>query len=216
MTLTSSGSIVSTRPMSYASSPQNPPASKLAVWSLILGILSLGCGFVAGIPAVICGHMGLSRVGRSGGALSGQGLAVAGLITGYTGLVVGSIMIAAIVASMALPIFNKVRTRANLVTQEFQLQVIYGACMEYASENNGVLPVTLETLVEEGYLAEEELDVAQDGEPDYVIRVTGRLDDLDPSETLLESVPDTPDQREIVRLRVDGVSVRADPSGVEW
>lgn len=202
--------------MGNVSSSQNPPASKLAVWSLILGILSLGCGFVAGIPAVICGHMGLRRVGRSGGALRGQGLAVAGLVTGYTGLVLGTIVSVSILASLALPVFHKVQAEAKLVTQEVRLRTIYDACMEYASENDGVLPLTLETLVEEGFLAEEELDVTQDGEPDYFIRVTGRLDDLDPSETLLESAPETPNQREIVRLRVDGVSVRADPSDAEW
>lgn len=54
----------------------------LAVWSLILGILSLMCfGMFSGIPAVICGHLAQSRIRHSGGALGGGGLAIGGLVT---------------------------------------------------------------------------------------------------------------------------------------
>jgi len=47
-----------------------------------LGILSLACfSIFAAIPGVICGHKALSRIKRSSGAIAGQGLAIAGLIT---------------------------------------------------------------------------------------------------------------------------------------
>jgi len=73
----------------------------LSIWSLVLGIISLvGCafgGFLAGIPAVICGHIGLSRIKRLP-SLGGRGMAIAGLITGYLGIL--SLPIA---ASLALP-----------------------------------------------------------------------------------------------------------------
>lgn len=37
--------------------PAGPKTSALAVWSLILGILSLTCFYIlSGIPAVICGQ----------------------------------------------------------------------------------------------------------------------------------------------------------------
>lgn len=64
-----------------------PKTSGLAIWSLVLGILSLLCFTIfAGIPGVICGHKALSKIKRSSGALTGQGLAIAGLITGYLGI----------------------------------------------------------------------------------------------------------------------------------
>jgi type II secretory pathway pseudopilin PulG len=73
----------------------------LSIWALVLGIISLvGCafgGFLAGIPAVICGHIGLSRIKRQP-SLGGRGMAIAGLITGYLGIL--SLPIA---ASLALP-----------------------------------------------------------------------------------------------------------------
>lgn len=67
--------------------PAGAPAQKnngLAITSLVLGILSFVClGCVAGIPAVICGHMALGQINRSGGLEGGKGLAMAGLILGY-------------------------------------------------------------------------------------------------------------------------------------
>ena len=64
-----------------------PKTSALAVWSLVLGVLSLMCfSILAAIPGVICGHKAISRIGKSGGGLSGKGLAIAGLVTGYIGI----------------------------------------------------------------------------------------------------------------------------------
>lgn len=59
--------------------------SGLAIASLVFGILSiLGAVFCgAFLVAIICGHIALSQIKRSGGALGGRGLAVAGLILGY-------------------------------------------------------------------------------------------------------------------------------------
>lgn len=55
-----------------------------AVASLVLGILSLFClGPITGIPAIICGHISRRKIRRSGGALTGSRMALAGLIMGY-------------------------------------------------------------------------------------------------------------------------------------
>ena len=43
-------------------------------------------GPITGIPSVIFGHIAKSAIKRSGGALTGNGLATAGLILGYAHL----------------------------------------------------------------------------------------------------------------------------------
>jgi uncharacterized BrkB/YihY/UPF0761 family membrane protein len=59
------------------------PAQKtngMAITSLVLSISTLFCGFTA-ILGIICGHIALSQINRSGE--HGRGLAVAGLVIGY-------------------------------------------------------------------------------------------------------------------------------------
>jgi hypothetical protein len=60
----------------------------LATWSLVLGLLGLLClGMIAGIPAIVCGHLALSNMNRNP-VLQGRGSATAGLILGYLGTVI--------------------------------------------------------------------------------------------------------------------------------
>ena len=67
--------------------PRTPP---VAIWSLILAVLSFTCGWLfTAIPAVICGHIARAKIRRSGGALGGRGIATAGLVLGYIALVLG-------------------------------------------------------------------------------------------------------------------------------
>jgi hypothetical protein len=55
-----------------------------AVASLICGIINV---FPFCVVAIILGHISLSQIGKSAGRLKGRGLAIAGLVTGYLGLV---------------------------------------------------------------------------------------------------------------------------------
>jgi len=67
-----------------------PPNSTLAVASMILGIL--GWTFLpllGAIIAVITGHMAKNEIKNSRGQLSGDGMATAGLLLGYTNLILG-------------------------------------------------------------------------------------------------------------------------------
>ena len=89
-----------------------PVNSTLAIWSLVLGILSLTCFSVfTAIPAVICGHKARGRIKRSEGALGGDGLALGGLITGYLGLALALVMIP-LMAAIAIPNFVRARESA--------------------------------------------------------------------------------------------------------
>lgn len=63
--------------------------SALAIWSLVLGILSIGCCCAPGaIPAIICGHLARSRIRQAPDNLTGDGMALAGLIMGYVTMVI--------------------------------------------------------------------------------------------------------------------------------
>src|SRR5688572_14739516 len=60
-----------------------PPTSPKAITSLVLGVVGLFlCGLFAGVPAIILGFLARRDVRQSGGALSGDGLALAGIIAG--------------------------------------------------------------------------------------------------------------------------------------
>jgi peptidyl-prolyl cis-trans isomerase B (cyclophilin B) len=52
----------------------------------VLSVLSLFCcGFILGIPGVICGHLALSKLQKEP-QLQGKGLAIAGLVIGYVAI----------------------------------------------------------------------------------------------------------------------------------
>lgn len=63
-----------------------------AVWALVLGILGMCLGPFGAVPAVICGHVSRSKIKGSGGHLSGDRMALAGLILGYVSLFVVAII----------------------------------------------------------------------------------------------------------------------------
>lgn len=86
----------------------------IAVASMVLGILGivLCLGPLCSIPAVICGHMAKSKIKQNRDALSGDGMALAGLILGYVQIGLMVIMIPLWVA-VALPAFAKVRDTAQ-------------------------------------------------------------------------------------------------------
>jgi competence protein ComGC len=110
------------------------PNTPLAVWSLVLGILSITCFFLfSGIPAVICGHMARSRIKASNGALQGSGLALAGLITGYLGIAM-SFAVAALLMAIAIPNFSKARAVSQKAACTVNLRLIENAKDMWALE----------------------------------------------------------------------------------
>ena len=78
---------------SFPTYPQSVPAPYqagpstcgMATASLVLGIIGIVACFgpLAGIPAVICGHMAKGQIRNSGGTLQGDGMATWGLVLGY-------------------------------------------------------------------------------------------------------------------------------------
>ncbi|HTR43105.1 MAG TPA: DUF4190 domain-containing protein [Pseudomonadales bacterium] len=119
-------------PLESSGSALPPKTSALAIWSLVLGILSLlGCCILVAIPAVICGHMALGKIRKSSGMLQGEGLAIAGLITGYIGMVLWVLL-----ALIAIPNFEKARQTAQMNMCINNLRQIDAAKQEWAMENS--------------------------------------------------------------------------------
>ena len=109
--------------------------SGLATASLVLGILSIVLmiiciGPLFAIPAVICGHIALSKIKRSGGTLGGSGTAIAGLVTGYI-----SLALIPFLAAIAIPNFVRARDTAQKNACINNLRVIDTAKQQWALEN---------------------------------------------------------------------------------
>lgn len=92
--------------------PPVAPTSPMAIVALVLGILSIGasCGYglgiVLAIPAIICGRMARKEVARSQGTVQGDGLALAGFITGWIGVGIASIWFL-LFGLMAIAVFQQ-------------------------------------------------------------------------------------------------------------
>ena len=114
--------------------------SGAAIGSLICGIL----GFVTGVTAliaVILGHISLSQIKQSAGRLGGHGSAIAGLVMGY--LVLGLVAVA-ILAALAVPVFNKMEQNTNQLSSMNNCRQIIMAMKIYANDNNGSYPDSIE------------------------------------------------------------------------
>ncbi len=121
---------------------------------MICGILSFFTIGLTSIPAVIMGHLSLSRIKKSMGAIGGKGMALAGLVMGYLGF--GLIFIA-ILASLAIPAFTQVQIKGNQVKAVSNAKQIVLGMKQYAADHEGKYPATLEPLFEEQILTDRKL-----------------------------------------------------------
>ena len=103
-----------------------------AVASLVLGVMSVVClGFLAGIPAIILGHISRSNIKKSMGRLKGEGMALAGLILGYLSVAVLPVIL--IIAAIAIPNLLRSRIAANESSAVGSIRTINTAEVTYAS-----------------------------------------------------------------------------------
>ena len=89
---------------------QPPKTDGGAIASMVLGIASfvLCLSFLAGIPAIILGHISRSKIKKSMGRLQGDGMALTGLILGYI-----SLLFIPIIAAIVIPNLLRARISAN-------------------------------------------------------------------------------------------------------
>lgn len=111
LTLSTEPSHTPPAPESYQQPPAAPaatygqapytghPQQVLVPKTNVLAIVSLISAFFVSLVAIITGHIALKQIKESGE--SGRGLAIAGLILGYAGIVAGALAIIIFVAAAA-------------------------------------------------------------------------------------------------------------------
>lgn len=202
-----------------------PRKSGLAIASLACGIASVLClGMIAGIPAVICGHIAHSKINRSSGLLTGAGMALAGLVMGYLSIFL-TVVVLPILAAIALPAILTAKDQAMAVRQLGDAKVIHLAMMQAALDRKTTgdaevgFPADIgarsakqvgDMLVAKGYLSAADLRKVRFDQFEV-----GNVSEEDPADTiLLRSKPTGPRGRWIVmRKGGDGNILRSPQTG---
>lgn len=119
-----------------AISPGGPTkTSGMAITSLVLGILGIVTCGVTSLFGAILGIIALVRINKSQGHLSGNGLAIAGIVT--SGLFV---LFIPIYAAMLLPALAKAKSKAQTITCVNNLKQLGLAVVVYAGDNKDAYP----------------------------------------------------------------------------
>ena len=111
----------------------------MAIASLVLGIASIMGAAIFIIPtilAIVFGHISFARIRKNPDQLSGQGIALAGFVTGYVSIIFG-IITAGLLAAMAIPAFAKVREASMQKVMQNDARQIAAAAHQYLQENPG-------------------------------------------------------------------------------
>lgn len=116
--------------------------SGLAIASMVLGILACPLSILAGIPGLVCGIMGLNRIARSereaaGPRLTGQGMAIAGVI--LSGM---SMLILPVMVGLMLPAVQAAREAARRSVCSNNVRQLALGMLEHESAR-GVLPAAI-------------------------------------------------------------------------
>jgi prepilin-type processing-associated H-X9-DG protein len=117
-----------------AGAPGGSKTSGMAIASLVLGILGF-CGITA-LVGLVLGIVALTKISRSGGRLSGQGMAIAGIcVSGF--MLLFSVPM---VAGMMLPALARAKQQAQAVNCINNMRQLGLGVKIYANGHGGMLP----------------------------------------------------------------------------
>jgi type IV pilus assembly protein PilA len=122
-------------PAHFAQQPVAPPlgrpqTSGKAIASLVCGIINF---FPFFIVAIVLGHISRSEIRKSAGRLTGDGIALAGLILGYMGVV--AIPIILIIAAIAIPNLLRAKMIADSASAAANVRTLATAEITYEKSN---------------------------------------------------------------------------------
>jgi hypothetical protein len=137
---------------------------------MVLGIVWLG--WLGSILAVIFGHVALSQIKRSYGALGGRGMAIAGLVLGYIGI---ATLVAVIVAAVIVGPTHASAAECDLDHVHLQVaeRLYFDQNGHYTSEAGLVAAGDID---EESDLHDIELVGSASNASDYSVVATDRCD----------------------------------------
>lgn len=107
--------------------------SHLALWALVIGVLSL-CVGPLGVAAIVLGVIAITRTSGPDGH-GGLGLAIAGTVLGVVGTLGTCLM-----AGILLPAIGAARSEARAVMSEAKLRQLQMGMANYHADNGGVFP----------------------------------------------------------------------------
>lgn len=189
----------------------NPPAlqktSGLAVTSLVLGLLGFCCPlFLPAIAAVACGHIARAKIQKSAGTLTGAGLALAGLILGYLGIVLSILsvviytMVAASVLKLTVNVASAQKIHAAVVQMVSDGVTKDDKSLGWPADAGITSGAELEKrLVDNGYFTEEEAKAVN-----FENFLFGNVSESDPGETIFIKFREKAWMGTTVCLRKDG------------
>jgi prepilin-type processing-associated H-X9-DG protein len=123
------------QPPSLPKLPAAPPApaktSGLAIASLILGFLGIACGVTA-IVGLVLGIVALVQISKSQGRLTGNGLAIGGVIV--------SVVFLLLMPALMLPALAKAKAKAQSITCMNNVRQINLAVIIHAQANTNTCP----------------------------------------------------------------------------
>ncbi|GAA2727899.1 DUF4190 domain-containing protein [Cellulomonas aerilata] len=95
------------------------PKNSLAVWSLVLGIVSfvLSCGLFTGIPAIIVGHRARTAVAE--GQANNGGMATAGIVLGWIATILSLLGVILVIILIATGAFAEFAANSTSTNQTF-------------------------------------------------------------------------------------------------
>ena len=97
--------------------------SRMAVASMVLGLLSMVCCMCTGIPATVLGTIALIQISRSNGRLKGTGFAVTGLVFGVVFTILSLIM------ALLLPAVESAPAASDRLVRPLSLSVYPPLCL---------------------------------------------------------------------------------------
>jgi prepilin-type processing-associated H-X9-DG protein len=110
-----------------------------AVASLVLGIIGLVIPIVLSLLAILLGFAALNRTRDP--RVRGKGIALAGLVLGFAGLMLGTFYI-----SIAVPVWQRLRQGARREDCAVRLRGVGVAMRKYAAANAGTFPDQLRSI----------------------------------------------------------------------
>ncbi len=122
-------------PPPLPAAPAEAKTSGLAITSLVLGILGLFTCGVTSLVGLILGIVALVKVNRSGGRLSGNGLAIAGICVSAL-----FVLMVPIYAAMLLPALARAKSKAQTIACINNMKQLALGVRMYATDHNNQLP----------------------------------------------------------------------------